>query len=129
LTTLLTNLVNGFRVRSDADISLTTSGDATGLQHDVKVALYRLAQEALNNVIKHAEARRVEISLSCEYDSCRLRIADDGKGFELQAVKFDHLGLKMMRERADAAGLTLEIQSQHDVGTEINIFWDKTVYE
>ncbi|HAE60262.1 MAG TPA: histidine kinase, partial [Anaerolineae bacterium] len=71
------------------------------LPADVQVGLYRIAQEALNNVVKHAKASQAVVTLRCG-DTVRLTVADNGAGFDSSTVTADHLGLKIMRERAEA---------------------------
>jgi signal transduction histidine kinase len=100
-------LVNDARARSDVDIGLTTAiADAASadrrLPADLELALYRVAQEALNNCLKHADARRVSVTLWWGGGPIRLTIADDGKGFEAAwrgAGGGTHLGILGMRER------------------------------
>jgi signal transduction histidine kinase len=101
------------------------------LPEEVHVALYRIAQEALNNVVKHAQASRVEVLLHClrgdDQDPDRIRIelsiADDGRGFEEALVPPDRLGLGIIRERAQAIGASLDIKSQLGRGTRITVVW------
>ena len=99
------------------------------LPPDVQVALYRIMQEALNNVIKHSKATQAVVTLRLP-DQVRLSIADDGCGFELSQVSPDHLGLKIMRERADAIGAKITIASEPGEGTQVNVTWrDKKLEE
>ena len=86
---------------------------------EVQIALYRIAQEALNNVIKHARASQVTLSLHNYPEQVELRIKDDGRGFDPSHVTPGHLGLGIMRERAQSLGITFEIASQPGQGTEI----------
>ena len=96
---------------------------------EVKVALYRITQEALNNVVKHAEAGQAWVSLRCtssptgEEPGVELRIRDDGRGFDPASIPLDHLGVGIMRERAATVGATLEIESQAGHGMQIVIVW------
>jgi GAF domain-containing protein len=100
---------------------------------DVQVALYRIAQEALNNVVKHAVPRRVAVHLLCTASATgdgrgqrpriELQVSDDGRGFDPSSVPPDRLGLGIIRERAQAIGAMLEINSQPGVGTEIIAVW------
>lgn len=90
---------------------------------DVKIALYRIAQEALNNVVKHAYAGQASIVLKANEAGAELCISDDGRGFDPAAVTSDHLGLNIMRERAEAIGARLTIDSQPGEGTEIVVAW------
>lgn len=73
--------------------------------------LFRLLQEALLNVQKHAEASLVEVSLERQSDEVVLRVLDDGKGFDLEQVPVGHYGLMTMRERAEAVGGRLHVRS------------------
>jgi signal transduction histidine kinase len=99
------------------------------LPAEVHVALYRIAQEALNNVVKHARASQVRVSLGClpleQSEGVELCISDDGRGFDPGRVPPDHLGLKIMRERAQAVGAALYIDSQPEHGTQIKVVWTK----
>jgi signal transduction histidine kinase len=92
----------------------------------VRKQLYRIAQEALTNVIKHAHARRADIILTAEAGELRLTIADDGRGFDPAGDRAEdhsrsHLGLINMRARAQALGGRLQIQSQPAHGTRITV--------
>lgn len=90
---------------------------------EVKVALYRIAQEALNNVVKHAQASHAEVSLRMIATGVRLRVWDNGCGFDLEDVPQGRLGLGNMRERAEAIGAALEIKSHPGQGTQIVVSW------
>jgi len=85
----------------------------------VKEALYRIAQEALQNAIKHARPDRLDVRLVCEPGSLGLEVCDNGLGFNPQADYPGHLGLRSMRERAMNLGGTLQIVSAPDCGTQI----------
>ncbi len=91
---------------------------------DVKVALYRIAQEALNNVAKHAGASQASVCLRCGLDAVELDVSDDGRGFDISAIPPDHLGVGIMRERAETIGATLQIESQVGQGTRVAVVWD-----
>ena len=117
---LLRLLGNALAGRTNIPISVTVTGEGN-LPADVKVALYRLCQEGLNNIAKHAGASQVDIQLQCETGAIELRIRDDGRGFDPEQTPPGHYGLSMMRERATAAGATLSITSQPGHGTEIVI--------
>jgi signal transduction histidine kinase len=85
-------------------------------------AIFRIVQEALNNVVRHAGACTVEVELEMRPEALRLRVADDGRGFlSSEAAQSDgrHLGLTSMRERAAELGGSLQLRSQPGVGTEI----------
>lgn len=106
------------------------------LPPDVHVTLYRVAQEALNNTVKHAEANQVTVSLrasppvsSRQADDWQgqvtLRISDDGRGFDPEDAKPEHLGLCIMRERAEGIGAILKIESWSGRGTQVSLVWPK----
>jgi signal transduction histidine kinase len=90
---------------------------------DVKVGFYRIAQEALNNIAKHAGASQVTVTLACSDSHAQLTIQDDGVGFEPTVVRPDNLGLRIMRERAAAIGATLSIDSEPGIGASISANW------
>src|SRR5205814_5324251 len=93
---------------------------AAGLRPGAAVALFRIAQEALNNVAKHAGARQVRIELAGEAEEIVMRVADDGAGFDpAAAARGKRWGMKTMRERAEAAGGRLEVDSAPRDGTTV----------
>jgi len=93
------------------------------LPAEIQVAFYRVCQEALNNVAKHAKAGRVDIDLIHEGPAIELHIRDDGRGFDPEQTFAGHYGLSMMRERAEAAGAQLSVTSQSRHGTELIMRW------
>jgi signal transduction histidine kinase len=88
------------------------------LPAEAESTLYRLAQEALTNVTKHAGARHVEISLKWSDSDLELKVSDDGRGFD-PTEPAEGLGLMGMRERVALAGGKLEVSSQHGAGTAL----------
>jgi GAF domain-containing protein/two-component sensor histidine kinase len=129
---LLRQLGEAVTGQTGAAVTVSAEGQF-GLPQEVHVALYRIAQEALNNVVKHAHARAVSVSLrwdapieslpAGDSHSLELCVRDDGNGFDLKSVPPDHLGLSIMRERAQAIGARLEVTSQPAQGTEVRIVW------
>ncbi len=119
---LLRQLAEAVTGRARVPITLTVEGKCP-LPPDVQVAFYRIAQEALNNIAKHAEASQAAVSLSCQPEKVELRISDDGRGFVVTGISPDHLGLGIMRERANAIGATLDIKSEPGHGTQIVVTW------
>ena len=125
LPTLLRQLTEAMIGRGRIDIQLSAEGERK-LPPEVQVGLYRIAQEALNNVVKHANARQAFVALRMG-DTVRLTIADDGAGFDPGTVTADHLGLKIMRERAEAIEARFSLYSEPGEGTQISVVWeDKT---
>ena len=97
----------------------TMLGDEPNVPLATKEALYRLAQEALHNVAKHARAQVVKLELESDVHELVLRIGDDGRGFDTSASFPGHLGLRSMRERTAAVGADLAIDSVPGGGTLI----------
>jgi signal transduction histidine kinase len=121
LADLLRQLCESLVGRSRLPIEVSVEGQRK-LPPDVQVALYRITQEALNNVVKHSHATQVLVTLRL-HETVRLSIADDGSGFDPARVPPDHLGLKIMRERADSIGARISIESQPGEGTQVSVSW------
>ena len=122
LPELLTQLVDAMRSRLRVPIALYRQG-ACEVPPDVQVMLYRVAQEALNNIAKHAAASEVCVELECDDRAVVLRIRDNGRGFDPSDVPANHWGISIMRERAEAVGATLAVHSAWGRGTEIMVHW------
>jgi signal transduction histidine kinase len=87
-----------------------------------RVAVYRIAQEALTNITRHSAASVVSVSLAPDVDGVvALRICDNGRGFDADNVPPGHLGLSIMRERAEAIGAELVLRAAPGHGTEITV--------
>ncbi|HTD76163.1 MAG TPA: histidine kinase, partial [Chloroflexota bacterium] len=119
---LLRQLAEAMTGRTRVPVTLTVDGQRA-LPPDVQIALYRMAQEGLNNVARHAEASAVALSLRAGPEGVELRIRDDGRGFDPALVPPDHFGLRIMRERADTIGATLAIASAPGRGTQVVVRW------
>jgi signal transduction histidine kinase len=128
LSELLSQLAEAAMGRAGIPVTVSVESNLT-LPPNAHVALYRIAQEALNNIVKHAQAAWAEVSLRAvpdagkEGSAVELTIRDDGQGFDPEQVPPDHLGLGIMRERAEAIGARLQIASQPGLGTTIRVFW------
>ncbi|MCB9461564.1 MAG: response regulator [Anaerolineaceae bacterium] len=122
LPRLLDNLVNAKRRRLPPNIQVLTRIDSV-LPEDVHIALYRITQEALNNVEKYANAENLLVSVVGDERRIDLKVHDDGVGFDPGAVAAGHFGIQIMRERAEAIGARLYINSAPDDGTEIHLIW------
>jgi nitrate/nitrite-specific signal transduction histidine kinase len=122
LSNLLRQLVEAASARTGMPIELVANGECP-LPPDVQVALYRIAQEALNNITKHAHASRATVELRGQPDQVTLLIDDDGCGFDPARVASGRLGLGILRERADAIGATLTITSRPGGGTTVAVGW------
>ncbi|MGE3075599.1 MAG: GAF domain-containing protein [Dehalococcoidia bacterium] len=120
LVAALDKQVSAMRARHgitvDANLSLEPD-----LRLDYKEVLYRVAQEALHNTVKHARANRVSVELVRVDDKIRIRIADDGIGFDTSGEFPGHLGLRSMAERTARVGGQLSIESSPGSGTTITV--------
>jgi two-component system nitrate/nitrite sensor histidine kinase NarX len=121
---LLHLLGNALSGRINIPVDVTVAKEVI-LPAEVQVAFYRVCQETLNNVAKHAKASRVDIDLKHDGITIELNIRDDGKGFDPEQTLSGHYGLSMMRERAEAAGALLTVTSQPGQGTELIMRWTK----
>jgi PAS domain S-box-containing protein len=122
---LLSLLGNALSGRINIPVTVTVAKEVI-LPAEVQVVFYRVCQEALNNIAKHAKASQVEIELVHEHAAVELQIRDDGLGFELDRPrKAGHYGLSMMRERAESVRALLTITSQPGQGTTLRMRWTK----
>jgi signal transduction histidine kinase len=119
-------LATNLRARSDLEISLevaSADGQPFGrLEPGVELALYRVAQEALNNTLKHAQASRAEVWLTRDADSVRLRVADNGRGLPVNGdgPSPTSLGLLGMRERLAEWNATVSVDNAVGGGVEVS---------
>jgi signal transduction histidine kinase len=104
-----------------AVVHLTTVGfDGKRLSPDLDIVLYRIAQEALTNAVRHAGSRNISLVLERRETGILMVVEDDGHGFDLEARKSpDRLGLPGMLERAEMLGGTLRIESNPGSGTTL----------
>ena len=120
LVAALQRQVAAVRARYQLSITLDAT-DEPEAALAIKEALYRVGQEALNNIAKHAGARAVVIKLEARAGELVLRVRDDGRGFDAADSFPGHLGLRSMRERAASVGGVIEISSVPGQGTEVTI--------
>jgi signal transduction histidine kinase len=139
LADLLRQLAEAASGREGIPVQVEVQGQSI-LPVDVHIALYRIAQEALNNVVKHARASQVAVKLcySCssdgrpaaprqggsyDLDAVLLAVRDDGCGFDASQAHLNRLGLGIMQERAQAIGASLQIESAPGQGTLVAVAW------
>jgi len=122
LCNLLQQMVDGLAGRTTAEIKYASEGYGL-LPADVQTMFFRIAQESINNLLKHSKAKHVEIHFSNHKSSVILRIRDDGIGFDTNKVSSERMGVKIMRERAETAGADLRIESQPNHGTLVELDW------
>lgn len=119
----LHSFVKGFTSRTRIKIQFTTSADVEQLNSTKRTVLYRVAQEALTNIAKHAQANRVKLNLQTISGAVRMEISDDGKSFPVGRIllvkKQQRLGLVGMRERVEMVGGSFGIESTPGQGTTV----------
>lgn len=125
LTSAIRNLVQSAADRggSKADFNLDQQMDT--LPEDLAHCLYRVAQEASENILRHAGAKKIWVSLLSEGEAVILTIRDNGSGFDLVELETQHLGIRGMRERVEMLGGELKVKSTKNQGTEVKAILDK----
>lgn len=119
---LIRQLTETVKGRSRVRVIYHSEGKSN-LPPNVHIAFFRLAQEALNNVLKHSRAQHVKVHLIRTAGRTELSVQDDGRGFDPQAVSGDHLGIHIMHERAREAGIQLTLISKPNEGTHLKAVW------
>ena len=117
----LKDLSSGLHERGGPKIELKVDLAAQRLSAKVETTLFRITQEALTNVIKHADAETVQIAFAQHQRSLVLTVDDDGRGFSRARVPDDHFGLVGMRERVVSVNGALDIKSKPGAGTHVTV--------
>ncbi|MBR9788657.1 MAG: histidine kinase [Vibrionaceae bacterium] len=131
LEAALTTLLQDFHSHSGIDIDSHFDTQKQKLTSEVATTLYRVAQESLNNIEKHAKAKKVTVTLQKMGNILQLLIRDDGVGFVVnQAIHRQGIGLRNMQERVEFIGGEFELMSELGLGTEITVLLnlDEGVY-
>jgi signal transduction histidine kinase len=122
LRTLLPQLSDAFTGRThipvDATVNLRNQPPV-----EVKTAIYRITQEALNNISKHAHATEASITLRQDSNTVQLTISDNGHGFDPANIASENMGIAIMQERAAAIQAQLTIESETEAGTQLHLIW------
>ena len=118
LQQLLIMLANAFSAKTDASINVNVE-DISFKNNTVKTTIYRIVQESLNNIVKHAMARTVEIVCLATQTHVKLSITDDGIGFDMKREVRGRMGLSIMSERASIINGQLSIKSKKGEGTQV----------
>lgn len=126
LVTALEMLVRETGQANGLQMEFETTGPERRLTHEVEVALYRIAQEALSNIVRHAGAKKASLRLDFGDPQVTLEVEDDGGGFQMPARPTDfaplgHFGLLGIHERADLIGGRLEVRSAAGAGTRLTV--------
>jgi PAS domain S-box-containing protein len=124
ISELLKQLGESITGRTRIPVSVNIEGKCPG-PADFKTSIYRIAQEALNNVAKHSHATQASVSLLCQDNGIKLIIEDNGRGFDVAAKSNASLGMGIMRERAADIKADLEILSAPGKGTAVEVVWRK----
>jgi signal transduction histidine kinase len=112
----------GFTRREGVKVKYTSEGVPTTIPKDVSICIYRIIQEGIRNIAKHAQTKDAHVSLSCKDDSVNLTIRDNGIGFDpLEAKKKPGLGLASMEERVRLIQGDISVKSQPGKGTVIEV--------
>lgn len=119
---LLRQLCEALIGRARLPIEINIQGERE-LPPDVQVALYRIAQESLNNVAKYARATQVSVALDLSAAGARLEIVDNGTGYDPALLKPTSLGMRIMRERAEAIAAEIQFTSAPGAGTTVAVTW------
>jgi signal transduction histidine kinase len=125
---LLHQLGESVTGRARVPVAVEVSGDCE-VPVDVKVAFYRIAQEALNNAAKHSGAKQVWVNMECPDSEVRLSIRDNGKGFIMENISPDSLGVGIMQERARNIGASFSLESKLGEGTQVTVVWKPSAPE
>jgi len=120
LTQAIRNLGKSTAERGGFKISYKLDKGMDLFADDVSHCLYRTVQEALENVLRHANAKNVSIALLADGDSIHLQIKDDGHGFEVNTIDKENLGIRGMRERVEMLGGKFDIESNANTGTLVS---------
>ncbi|MEJ6951230.1 sensor histidine kinase [Natronospora cellulosivora (SeqCode)] len=116
----LEGMISLFKQRYKLDILYDFSGDENTINDTQQLALYRFLQEALNNIVKHAETKQVVISLTTDEEELKLLIKDNGKGFDIKSINQEgHFGIISMEERLEELGGSLKIESIINEGSKM----------
>jgi signal transduction histidine kinase len=118
LAEIIEQLITGLECRRTLDVTIDL--DDVDLDPDTHLAFYRIAQEALGNIAQHSQAAALTVELSAG-PPVRMVISDDGAGFDPDETPAGHLGLTIMRERADGVGAELEVATAAGEGTTIRL--------
>ncbi|MBI3887045.1 MAG: hypothetical protein HY302_15155 [Opitutae bacterium] len=113
----------GLAERKKIKIKMTAFGGVEALDSDKRTVFFRVAQEALNNIARHARATHVHLTISLQPGAIRLEIADNGKAFSVKRILLaknnKRLGLVGMKERVEMVGGSLAIESVRGQGTTV----------
>jgi signal transduction histidine kinase len=102
-------------------VELHISDPQASISNEMAAQVYFIAKEALNNIERHADARRVEVTLKRNNGQVVLQVSDDGRGFDEAQVDAERFGLQGMYERAEMIGAQLSVNSRVGQGTVVQL--------
>jgi two-component system sensor histidine kinase UhpB len=120
LTSAIASQVRRFSSQTGIKAEMRLNGHEPRLEQDQEIAVYRFAQEALSNVAQHADASNVEVEMSVNGHGVRVKVRDDGRGFDPEAGR-EGTGLIGMAERARLVGANLDVRSRPNGGTSLTM--------
>lgn len=121
LTAALGELCRQYSARHSLEVNFEVIGGLPPLPARVEVGLYRVAQEALANVVQHAQANSARVKLLAQPSRLQLTVEDDGQGFDPEGVSGDRFGLVGLNERVRLIGAELRLQSDPGMGTRLEV--------
>jgi PAS domain S-box-containing protein len=119
---LFKTLTESVRTYTRATVTLKVDGDHK-LPEDVTMSIFRIVQECMNNITKHSEASQINIWLCSDREGVEINISDDGRGFDPESIPTGHLGIGIMRDRAQQIGANLKIESEPGSGSLVILTW------
>jgi two-component system sensor histidine kinase DegS len=108
-----------FKEQTGLDINVTVSGNERRLESYLEVMVFRAIQELLGNAARHSQATLIKINVDLTDNLIRVSVDDNGKGFDVDTVQEQNLGLKLIRERTEMLGGSFEIDSAMGKGTRV----------
>jgi signal transduction histidine kinase len=122
LPTALRAYVESTATKAGLEVDIRMDHACEGLSKDTAISLFRVVQEGLSNIIRHANARHVKLEMSGDKHHCRITLADDGQGFDADSPQFRWSpGLLGMRQRAEGLGGRLQMESNLGSGTRLRV--------
>jgi signal transduction histidine kinase len=123
LDEVLVRVVNSHERRTGTKVKLTIADLPEQTELSVKITVYRIVQEALNNAFRHAGGAGQAVSAKCEAGRIQIEVSDQGPGFDVnQSIDWEqHLGLAGMRERVESLGGVFTVKSRIDHGSRVTV--------
>ena len=124
LSELIQLLVDANQAKLNCPLKVAVDGDHI-FPEEVTIAYYRIAQEAINNIIKHSDADRASISVVSDAEGVVMTVKDTGRGFATEKIPPGYFGVHIMAERMEEIGGALTIESKPGYGTQVIASWSE----